>query len=569
MAQSMDASAERTLRKRFRLMVDNAEDGIILVEGGQVVCINDRMSEILGYSAAELGRMGDLELAAPEERQRLEQMVREAQEQRLSLNEVEYWAVRKDGSRRYIRNRYSRAPDGDGTFRLVVATSDLTGQKAAQQPLRQEERVPPPQTWTEQERPSIPAETLYDVSLAIASAESPTEILRAAVEPAAQTGAHVAVLMRVEMDADGQPELAEVVATAGETTALVGSRFYVLDSSQAALLLSSPDHPLLIADLAAPHPATNEEVLRIMKSIGACAFAVIPLRTGQRWQGVVTIAWPEPHEFRPEEEQLYNLIGAQLAARLQVQRLFRETEHRAVWSQTAAQVSQAAATVLEPDELLQRVVTLVHDRFDLYYAGLFLVEQGVKAAGEPGSWAVLRAGSGEAGRQMVAQGHRLEIGGASMIGQCLATKQPRVAMDVGKEAVRFANPLLEDTRTELALPLISRGKAVGALSVQSTQPAAFSDDDIAVLQTMADQLAIAIDNANMLRQAQDRAERERRVRDITERIHRGTDSSTIMRTALGELSRMLGASKAVIRLGTQAQLAAGSGSPMPSTTDGD
>jgi PAS domain S-box-containing protein len=569
MAHSMDATAERTLQKRFRRIVESAEDGIILIEGDQVVCTNDRIGEILGYSAAEIGRMGDLELAAPEERQRLQQMVREAREQGLSLNEVEYWAVRKDGSRRYIRNRYSRVPDGDGTFRLVVATSDLTGQKVGQQALRQEEQVPPPQAWADQKRPSFTAEILYDVSRAIASAESPAEILRAAVEPAAQTGAHVAVLMKVDVDADNQPELAEVLATAGETTAPVGSRFYVLDSAQAALLLSSPDRPLLIADLGAPHPTINEEVLQIMQSIGACAFAVIPLRTGQHWQGVVTVAWPEPHEFSPEEEQLYNLIGSQLAARLQVQRLHRETEHRAVWSQTAAEVSQAAASVLDPDELLQRVVTLVHDRFDLYYAGLFLVDRHVMDSGEPGSWAMLRAGSGEAGRQMVLQGHRLEIGGASMIGQCLATKQPRVAMDVGKEAVRFANPFLEDTRTELALPLISRGEAVGALSVQSTQPAAFSEDDIAVLQTMADQLAIAIDNANMLRQAQERAERERRVRDITERIHRGADSGVIMRTALEELGRMLGASKAVIRLGTQAQLGAGSNSPLPSPADGD
>ena len=162
---------------------------------------------------------------------------------------------------------------------------------------------------------------------------------------------------------------------------------------------------------------------------------------------------------------------------------------------------------------------------------------------------------------MVEQGHRLEIGGASMIGQCLATKQPRIAMDVGMEAVHFANPLLPDTRTELALPLISRGQALGALSIQSTQAAAFSAEDIAVLQTMTDQLATAIDNADMIRRAQSRAERERRVRDITERIHRSADAGIIMRVAVEELSQMLGASKAIIRLGTQDQLITESGEP--------
>jgi GAF domain-containing protein len=220
-----------------------------------------------------------------------------------------------------------------------------------------------------------------------------------------------------------------------------------------------------------------------------------------------------------------------------------------------------AATVLDPDELLERVVNLVHERFDLYYVGLFLLGQDVRESGEPGQWALLRVGTGQAGQQMVEQGHRLEIGGASMIGQCLATKQPRIAMDVGMEAVHFANPLLPDTRTELALPLISRGQALGALSIQSTQAAAFSVEDIAVLQTMADQLATAIDNADMIRRAQSHAERERRVRDITERIHRSADTGIIMRVAVEELSQMLDASKAIIRLGTQDQLIAESGEP--------
>ncbi|MGD9405585.1 MAG: GAF domain-containing protein, partial [Anaerolineae bacterium] len=131
------------------------------------------------------------------------------------------------------------------------------------------------------------------------------------------------------------------------------------------------------------------------------------------------------------------------------------------------------------------------------------------------------------------------------------TMQPRIAMDVGEEAVRFANPLLPETRTELALPLVSRGKALGALTIQSKRQAAFSEDDIAVLQTMADQLAIAIENANLLRQAQTRAEREKQVRAIADQIHRGASADAILRSALTGLNQMLGASQSVIRLGTQ------------------
>jgi GAF domain-containing protein len=217
-------------------------------------------------------------------------------------------------------------------------------------------------------------------------------------------------------------------------------------------------------------------------------------------------------------------------------------------------VSRAATSFLDPEELIQQVVNLVRERFDLYYAGLFLVDRTGEWTGEPGRWAVLRAGTGEAGRQMMKAGHKLEIGGSSMIGWCVANAQARIALDVGEEAVHFENPWLPETHSEMALPLISRGQIVGAMSIQSTEEAAFSDEDIAVLQTMADQLAIAIENARLFEQAQIRAEREQLVRTITDKVRRGTDTEAIMRITVRELGQMLGASKSVVRLGTRKQL---------------
>ncbi len=208
--------------------------------------------------------------------------------------------------------------------------------------------------------------------------------------------------------------------------------------------------------------------------------------------------------FRDAEGKVVGFVGlgqditARKAAEVERERLLAALERRALQLQTAAEVSRAASSILDPEELTQQVVDLIRERFDLYYTGLFLVDQTGEWTGEPGGkWAVLRAGTGEAGRQMLAQGHKLEIGGASMIGWCIANKQARIALDVGAEAVRFENPLLPQTRSELALPLISRGEAIGALTIQSTQEAAFSEEDIAVLQTMADQLANAIANARL------------------------------------------------------------------------
>jgi PAS domain S-box-containing protein len=236
------------------------------------------------------------------------------------------------------------------------------------------------------------------------------------------------------------------------------------------------------------------------------------------------------------------------------ERLLTDLARRSTQLQTAAEVSRAASSILNPDELMRQVVNLVRERFELYYAGLFLVDQTGEWTGEAGRWAVLRAGTGEAGRIQLEQGHKLEIGGESMVGWCVANKQARIALDVGEEAVRFENPLLPETRSEMALPLIVRGQVIGAMTVQSTQESAFSDEDVAVLQTMADQLAVAIENARLFEQAQMRAERERLVRTITNRAHQGADAEAIMRITLQELGQILGATQSIMRLGTREQL---------------
>jgi len=176
--------------------------------------------------------------------------------------------------------------------------------------------------------------------------------------------------------------------------------------------------------------------------------------------------------------------------------------YRNVQLGTAAQVAEAAGSILDPGDLERQVVELITERFDYYYVGLFLVDERGEWTGEPGRWAVLRAGTGEAGQRMLELGHRLEVGGISMIGGCVAEGRARVALDVGEGAVRFDNPLLPETRSEMALPLIARGRVIGALSVQSEREAAFGDEDVNILQTMGAQVANAISNARLFRETQ-------------------------------------------------------------------
>lgn len=205
--------------------------------------------------------------------------------------------------------------------------------------------------------------------------------------------------------------------------------------------------------------------------------------------------------------QTFNRMAGQLRDLVSTleQRVAERThtlQKRSVQLEAAGQVARDAASVLNPQQLLDRVVMLISEQFEFYHTGIFLLDGSRE-------WAVLQASSSEGGRRMLAKEHRLQLG-MGIVGHVAAQGEPRIALDVGADAAFFDNPDLPDTRSEMALPLQVRGEIIGVLDVQSRQPKAFSDDDVAVLQTLADQVAVAISNAQLFQRAQESLEAQRR-----------------------------------------------------------
>jgi GAF domain-containing protein len=175
---------------------------------------------------------------------------------------------------------------------------------------------------------------------------------------------------------------------------------------------------------------------------------------------------------------------------------------RARHLEATAEVARDAASVLEPNELLAQAVTLIRERFGLHRMGIFLLDPARE-------WAVLRAVSGAEAQRLLDRGFRLRVQGEGIVAHVIRTGKPYLAPDVREDPLYLDDPDVTDTRSEITLPLQAHGEIIGALSAQSTEAHAFDDEDLSVMQILADQMAMAISNARLFQQVQESLEAER------------------------------------------------------------
>ena len=234
--------------------------------------------------------------------------------------------------------------------------------------------------------------------------------------------------------------------------------------------------------------------------------------------------------------------------------LERKVEARTQQLAAAAEVGRAATSILSTEELLRRTVDLIRDRFGYYHVSVFLLD-------DAGENAILQEATGEVGAQLKARGHQLGVGSPSLIGWVTANRKPRIALDVGEDAVYFQNDLLPDTRSEAALPLRVGDRLIGALDVQSRALNAFNQADIEVLQVLADQLATAIENGRLFARQERIAQLEQHVATLTARIHGALTLEAILNNTASEVGQVFGAPRVVVRLAPEAEPTAATAGP--------
>ena len=173
-----------------------------------------------------------------------------------------------------------------------------------------------------------------------------------------------------------------------------------------------------------------------------------------------------------------------------------DTSRKTEQLRAAAYIARQTAEVQDLHVLLNMAVNLITDQFYFYHSGVFLIN-------EAGDELTLRSASSDGGKRMLARGHSLKVGTHSIVGYVAWQKKTRIALDVGTDPVFFNNPDLPLTRSEIALPLLTRGKLLGVLDIQSAKPVAFTVEDMSILETLADQVAVAIENAKLLSESQE------------------------------------------------------------------
>lgn len=476
--------ALRLSEERHRTLIENANEAIFVAQDGEIKFFNSKLVQMTGYSTEEFESTPFIRFVHPDDRE----MVQRYHIQRLRGKDAPanytFRAVDSEGRTKWARLNVVNITWEDRPA-VLSFMADITEQKLAEQALREsEERY---RNIFETAAFSIWEEDFSAVKTALdeLQAQGVTDIRRY-LEEHPEFVQRAAQMIRI---VDVNATTLEMFGAESKEE-MLGALDQIVFPETAGILREE-----FIAIAEGRTHFAGETINRTLDGERLNVLVTMTIPSGlDRLDHVLVSLIDITDRVRSEEER----ARAEEALRKAHQELAQYTdnlERRTAQLQVGAEVAREAAAILDVHQLLDTVVRLISDRFGFYHAGVFLID-------DPGEYAVLRAASSEGGQRMLARSHKLRVGKVGIVGHVAKTGEPRIALDVGEDAVFFDNPDLPETRSEMGLPLKIRGQIIGVLDVQDTREAAFTEDDVAVLQTLADQLAVALDNARLIERAE-------------------------------------------------------------------
>jgi signal transduction histidine kinase len=298
-------------------------------------------------------------------------------------------------------------------------------------------------------------------------------------------------------------------------------------------------------------PTTGEGDRERLLRLGGRTALIIPLVVRDRVVGFVDLCESRhDRQFTEGEIRLCQTVANQAIIAVEKAGLFEEERKRALQLQTVREVSQTIVSILNLDELLAQVVELIEQRFGYYHVQVFLNNPDTQ-------WTVFRAGTGRTGEVTVKEGPQFKIGEEGIIGWVASSGEFLLTNDVSKEPRFLPNPALPHTKAELAIPLFLGERILGVLDVQSERIDAFEESDLFVLQSLADQVAIAIENAHLYtitdQALAKRLEELASMQEIDRQLNATLDYEKVMDFTLDCAIQMTGADGGLIGMVAQEQ----------------
>ncbi len=268
----------------------------------------------------------------------------------------------------------------------------------------------------------------------------------------------------------------------------------------------------------------------------------VPLMDNNQAVGAIIVQDLQNEEaFNDVDLKTLNLIAEKTTSFVQKARAYEELKAHLAQVQTASEIARDISMALNINELLQKAVQLIRNQFNYYHAAVFLIDP-------TGQYASIREATGDAGAQMKGEGHKLAVGSKSIVGYASGKGEALIVGDVTKDITHKPNPLLPETRAEAGIPIKIGDRILGVLDVQSAIPFAFRPENIRTLQTLADQLAIAINNSELLAETQEHLSQHRLLYHITTSAASGTTLEEALSSAVKGLQVTLGGDRVLIML---------------------
>lgn len=272
------------------------------------------------------------------------------------------------------------------------------------------------------------------------------------------------------------------------------------------------------------------------------ATVAIPIQLHGEMIGVVGLSRDEAKPWSEHEIAAARSIMDEVAEALDKQRLLDESQRRAWQLETSNEIGQAISSTLDMEALLRQIVDTIKVRFDYYYVAIMLME---------GNQIVFQDGTtvGDTELRLEPRGRSMDLDApGGMVVEAVQSGQPVLANDVLDDPRYTPVPEIPDTRSELDVPIMIAGNVIGILDVRSNLPFAFTDDDVALLQALANQAGVAIENARLFQEAQNYAEEQTILRRISQAVGESLEMQDLLETALDVVLTAIGFQAGLVSL---------------------